>query len=588
MTQENFLIFGEKSKFAIEVNLLLDVPSISFWAESIAKDAELFSISPFVAEKFLSCMSEAWGRLFLEQTYPFPSERTIFSPQHFVFINKNIQERSIIEKFEQAHNVGSWLDGVIEIYFMRQGRYIEITWERETFAFPLHYIMDLFTSLGNFLASNLSEKYKELWNSRESISADNLITYASGISDMSDALREFITQRVSFSFRDLIADHPYLAIARMSQSSNLSTSDAFTAIKTIQAISRTKTDEKKHMSLPLWVNNIPYSATDSRLKPYEQAYVLADYVRKNIEELESYTGKIQIYPLLSSLGYDVFEKELPDKIHALCVWHSDIDQFVVLNTSDNALGFSNNHLHRAAMAHELCHILLDKDRSRPLIDLALVSQDDPTEKRARAFAAELLLPRALAIQFITEREDKRETVELLSWKYEVSLSITAYQLINGAELTGKQLPPCILDYTREIKERSYYYDDSEAKLNSIIDEIQALKELRPGWYEGSGSVPSHNGLSWLVGNIEGSFHPQTLIVPGIFPTPEGHVQLEWDLGSYQGILEFDLENKRADWLMFCLDTPEKGEELKIDLSSASGWTELTNCITELMEVAAND
>ena len=589
MSQTAPLIFGDKSLFAIEVSLQ-PTPMISFYSEAITQNSNtLFSVSPFDTNNFLSCMSTAWGRLFLEQTYPFVSEKTVFNPQHFVYINKDeLSKSEDVQSFENAHNIGKWLNRSESLYLMRQGNFIEITFSRKVFAFSMQYISELLTSFGNYLSDNFSDTDSSLWNNRENISKEDLLFFISGDVKSTTELFENLGSQITLTFKGLIQDHPYLAIARMSRSANLSVSDNRILVSTIQELSQNNHRSQKTIVPPEWTNHIPPSVMDSSLEPFQQAYELATYVRKNTKEHESISGKISVYPILYNLGYEVYDRNLPDKIHALSVWANNFGQFVVLNTSTNALAPNKNYLHRAAMAHEICHILIDKTRSRPLVDLFLSNTNDPIEKRAKAFAAEFLLPRQLALQFIEKREDKSETVDLLAWRHEVSLSIAANQLKNGADSEKISLPPNILKYVTAIGERKFECDSAESNLPTIVNKIKKLACIQSGWYDGCGNSPSEKDLDWLVENLKICLHSKSLIVPGVFPTPDGNVQIEWDLGNFQGVLEFDLRNKKANWLMFRLDKPDQEVEIDINLNVASGWDDLVRSITQLFEEATND
>lgn len=53
---------------------------------------------------------------------------------------------------------------------------------------------------------------------------------------------------------------------------------------------------------------------------------------------------------------------------------------------------------RATLAHEICHLLVDRKDALPLVDVFGGQVDEEVEKRARAFVAELLLPQSIAYE----------------------------------------------------------------------------------------------------------------------------------------------------------------------------------------------
>ena len=98
-----------------------------------------------------------------------------------------------------------------------------------------------------------------------------------------------------------------------------------------------------------------------------------------------------------------------------------------------------------------------------------------------------------------------------------------------------------------------------------LDEFRALEE---GWYDGYGSAPSTQGLDWLgqeaARNLGGS------PTPYIYPTPEGGVQFEWDIGSFMPSLEIDLETRVGEWHCLDLDADE-ADERELQLVRPQDW-----------------
>ena len=102
-----------------------------------------------------------------------------------------------------------------------------------------------------------------------------------------------------------------------------------------------------------------------------------------------------------------------------------------------------------------------------------------------------------------------------------------------------------------------------------LDEFRALEE---GWYDGYGSAPSMQGLDWLgqqaARNLGGA------PAPYIYPTPEGGVQFEWDIGAFRPSLEIDLETRVGEWHCLDLDADE-ADERELQLERLQDWQWLT-------------
>lgn len=86
---------------------------------------------------------------------------------------------------------------------------------------------------------------------------------------------------------------------------------------------------------------------------------------------------------------------------------------------------------RATLAHELCHLLLDRDGTLPLADAVGGRAPRHAESRARAFAAELLLPRAVTREKFAEARTAESPLRSLARRYRVSMELAAWQVRNS-------------------------------------------------------------------------------------------------------------------------------------------------------------
>ena len=68
---------------------------------------------------------------------------------------------------------------------------------------------------------------------------------------------------------------------------------------------------------------------------------------------------------------------------------------------------------RATFAHEIAHLLLDRTTALPLAEVLGGRPVGNTEERARAFAAQLLLPKEEAGQALANAADPAHTVDQL-------------------------------------------------------------------------------------------------------------------------------------------------------------------------------
>ncbi len=171
--------------------------------------------------------------------------------------------------------------------------------------------------------------------------------------------------------------------------------------------------------------------------PHEQALEIARAFR----QVAGADSRRPFHPdqWLSDVGVHVGSVDLGTAlVRALAAWGTHHGPGVILNSGHRR---SKVPAHvRADLAHEVCHLLMDRDAAVPAADVLAGRSDRAVEKRANAFAAEILMPRIEAVaafETVTSEDDARRTVNSLTSRFLVSRSIVAWQVLNS-ELT---VPP---------------------------------------------------------------------------------------------------------------------------------------------------
>ena len=78
-----------------------------------------------------------------------------------------------------------------------------------------------------------------------------------------------------------------------------------------------------------------------------------------------------------------------------------------------------------------------------------------------------------------------------------------------------------------------------------------------------------------------------LPLPHLYPTPEGGVQAEWTLGSWEISLEITLSSLAADYQAVHTATGETREQtLLLAAEDGSGWAALNEALAQLQEAKA--
>lgn len=112
----------------------------------------------------------------------------------------------------------------------------------------------------------------------------------------------------------------------------------------------------------------------------------------------------------------------------------------------------------------------------------------------------------------------------------------------------------------------------------ISARLDELRSIQDGWLDGDGIAPSSKGLDWLQENA--TQHLGYSHIPYIYPTPEGGVQIEWDIGPFRPSLEIDLETRVGEW--HCLDLKkDESFERELQLDCLLHWQWIVNELHQL-------
>jgi hypothetical protein len=104
----------------------------------------------------------------------------------------------------------------------------------------------------------------------------------------------------------------------------------------------------------------------------------------------------------------------------------------------------------------------------------------------------------------------------------------------------------------------------------VQPQLEKLKTLKDGWYDGKGLAPSAEDLDWLAESFN-EHYTDTLALPYVYPVVEGGVRFEWTFGPNDISLDIDLQNRAGEWHVLDLETDhEETRQLKLD--TKDGWT----------------
>ena len=94
-------------------------------------------------------------------------------------------------------------------------------------------------------------------------------------------------------------------------------------------------------------------------------------------------------------------------LDALSCWSNAHGPLILLNVGEGRR-CSHEYGRRFTLGHEICHLLTDRAHALGLVEVLGGGMPNFVERRANAFAAELLLPRQLAASELRQSNDKME------------------------------------------------------------------------------------------------------------------------------------------------------------------------------------
>ena len=128
--------------------------------------------------------------------------------------------------------------------------------------------------------------------------------------------------------------------------------------------------------------------------------------------------------------------------------------------------------------------------------------------------------------------------------------------------------------------------DKMQRLESLDIPIRLieLSFLKDGWLDGKGKAPDKKGLEWLTSVFDMNYGSD-LPLPYLYPTPEGGIQAEWTLNSWEVSLEIDLAAQRAEFQAVHTAGGETIDK-EYNLADKNEWTALNETIDNLQKEQA--
>lgn len=392
----------------------------------------------------LEWLAKHWPAVLLEQTFPFHMLSTnILALQSDLEKRwESMAEERVEEEEEEAHrflirhDVAQCFKGIYfpSVYLMRLGNSIEISTAENaaTVQLPLLKVAADLEQIGNQLAKwadvtgqGRGKLAAQRWYSRKERLDQNALSLLAGL--LPDNLAQLHPDATRAAYWEFdphapLNDTELLAAARMTNSVLLP-NQQHRLLEHIRKIPKTATPRLDTLAASLKDN------FEDTGKPHDQGYWAAAWLRHEL----AYEPHQSINPLALLQQWDIIVQniEIPDtSLDALACWGPRHGPAILLNTASQSTA-AHIHGENSTLAHEICHLLMDRECALPVAEVLNGNTPERLEKRARAFAAELLLPRSVAAHHVRNGEDVKTVIETLSRAYQVSLELVGWQIINS-------------------------------------------------------------------------------------------------------------------------------------------------------------
>ncbi|MBI1848904.1 MAG: ImmA/IrrE family metallo-endopeptidase [Planctomycetes bacterium] len=341
------------------------------------------------------------------------------------------EEEEQLWAFEHSHNLAAGIQGAWPppLWLLRQGNAFLVCGEGERVRQPrsevLETLEDFATAVLDRLKSSKDQRQfmvRKAWENRRSVRPSHFIEVATGLAP--DHLLKVADGRSiddTWEIGNQLEPNELLAAARMIGNS-LTPNETRAVINQIRRVAKRST---------VVLDAIAHEAADVTLSgpPWDQGYALAKWLRSRLELIKN-TDRSDPETILRDWGVKVQQANAGSgMIDAISCWGPRHGPAILINPAGPHAQEEAGR--RATLAHEICHLLIDRTDALPLAEVLGGRTPRDAEARARAFAAELLLPRDTAGSALAQSSDPAQTVKYLRRRYGVSREVVAWQARNS-------------------------------------------------------------------------------------------------------------------------------------------------------------
>jgi Zn-dependent peptidase ImmA (M78 family) len=392
----------------------------------------------------LEYLADIWDRLFFEEGLPLglevaslqDVERQMDRRWAHASSDRQEEEGEVYEGFRFAHDLAEGVPGKLlpSVVLVREGLTCWVLRDDVVLAVDVEQAMAEFERVAGMIVERLvlcDDKYASAvvacWDARPQGNSDEVLSSLSGL-QVADLQKVIGSDSTPATFFETVKYSPFrnpLALAAR-MAGTLGPSQIATVVNAVRHLPKSTTARLDIESSRI-VEQCQFLSLETA---YEQGYELANWVRTYLAE---WTAKRAMSPsmILEKLEVPVVEQNLGfGGILAVCAWAGEVGPAILLNMGHRSLRYPS--VRRTTLAHELCHLLVDRDRTLPAAEVLGGQVPEFVEARARAFAAELLLPRRIAaMEWRHLPHDSDGRVRSIATRHVVSHEVVAWQVRNS-------------------------------------------------------------------------------------------------------------------------------------------------------------
>ncbi len=356
------------------------------------------------------------------------------------------QKRSL-RSFCLRHDLAEAAPGIVlpSLFILRLGNLLLFSSAKKQVLIPVGEGYEILSRVGDIIyrwmlpyADEATQPLLDAWMKRDQDARDIIARKEHLLARMDRESFDKLSSQISHPWNNswngpVMRESAIFAAARMS-AGFVSVAQQADILKAIKACPVADTTLIDRLSRHLGSSGLLSAEFDDGQTAYSQGYALAQTLRDCLHNDNSQSASV-VDPekLLSECGVRIQEKEWPESsLDALSCWSRDHGPLILLNVAGGKR-CSHEYGRRFTLGHELCHLLVDRGHAMDLVDVLGGGMPGFIERRANAFAAELLLPQELAsMEFRNSTEECSVLLLRLRDKYRIPRKTAASQIFNSS------------------------------------------------------------------------------------------------------------------------------------------------------------